>query len=232
MKGYFPGNVPLFLQDMVVGSLSIKIKHSREDKTPILLRHGRDPPAAPSGEPHGGLSNCAGFPFPSFPLLFLFPQQYFLFPRLITLVFSVSHPVLWLHPLHPLFGIQKPLDFLRPFSSHQSDSLLIRAVPHHCSASKSSQLTSQLLGIKVILFSLLPMECCRDTVPFSPLYLAKEVTFPVVLLPLICQRRRSTHLNWEGSGLLQSSFSPACLQKRGAHALQSLDNTKWKESSE
>lgn len=123
-------------------------------------------------------------------------------PRLITLVFSVSHPVLWLHPLHPLFGIQKPLDFLRPFSSHQSDSLLIRAVPHHCSASKSSQLTSQLLGIKVILFSLLPMECCRDTVPFSPLYLAKEVTFPVVLLPLICQRRRSTHLNWEGSGLL------------------------------
>lgn len=74
MKGYFPGNMPLFLQDMVVGSLSIKRKHSREDKIPILLRHGRDPPAAPSGEPHGGLSNCAGFSFPSFRLLFLFPQ--------------------------------------------------------------------------------------------------------------------------------------------------------------
>lgn len=40
MKRYFPGKVPLFMQDMVVGSLSIKRKHSREDKNPILLRCG------------------------------------------------------------------------------------------------------------------------------------------------------------------------------------------------
>lgn len=73
MKGYFPGNMPLFMQNMVLGSLSIKRKHSREDKISILLRRSRDPPAAPSAEPHGGLSNCADFPFPSLPLLFLFP---------------------------------------------------------------------------------------------------------------------------------------------------------------
>ena len=42
MKGYFSGYMPLFMQDMVVGSLSIRRKCSREAKTSILLRRGAD----------------------------------------------------------------------------------------------------------------------------------------------------------------------------------------------
>lgn len=42
IEGYFSGNMPLFMQDMVVGSLSIKRKCIREAKPPILLRCGAD----------------------------------------------------------------------------------------------------------------------------------------------------------------------------------------------
>lgn len=45
-KGYFSSNMPLFMQGMVVGSLSIKRKCSREAETPILLR-GRQVSRAP-----------------------------------------------------------------------------------------------------------------------------------------------------------------------------------------
>lgn len=56
-KGYFSSNMPLFMQDVVVGSLSIKRKCSREAETPILLRGGqvsRAPsPASPQLPPAG-----------------------------------------------------------------------------------------------------------------------------------------------------------------------------------
>lgn len=42
VKGYFPGNGPLLMQDVVVGGLFMKRKCSRETKPPILLRCGAE----------------------------------------------------------------------------------------------------------------------------------------------------------------------------------------------
>lgn len=104
---------------------------------------------------------------PFFPPAFSFSPLVFPFPRTYNLCLPSFPPCHRLHTLHPHSGIHKPLDFLLPFSSHQSNSLLIHAVPHHCSASKCSRCMSQCLGIKAICFSPLPMGCWRDTIPFS-----------------------------------------------------------------
>lgn len=43
MKGYFRSNMPLLIQDMVAGSLSIKRKHSRRGLNPYSAKDEQKP---------------------------------------------------------------------------------------------------------------------------------------------------------------------------------------------
>lgn len=133
-------------------------------------------------------------------------------PPCTTISFLLSWPTLWLITVtspratnalvHPMTG----RSYFFSWPQRRGQGTATQRRPLHPS------LCSRLQNLPEML------QRCSPSLPF---HLARELTFPMLLLPQVYHNSQGVPVCWEGRGLLQFCSSPAYPWQRGKASLQS-----------